>query len=241
MIIQPQQKAQESSTAATKAEVKDEKKSNIGRKVAAAAAVGGVVGGVGTAGAAKVMETPEMEPEVEAQAEESVAQPQPQPAKTAEPVAEPEAEEVPVDLADETDYTGEQNANPVVTTVADDSPAPQAQPAVDEAQPEIQVLGVYQSEDGQEMAVLTDGETVAAVVDTTGDGEANIIAIDGDRNNQIEEGEVHDISDQHISMQPMEEAYLAQQQVEQQEQEAFAYNASDETDFNNDADIFCDA
>lgn len=114
---------------------------------------------------------------------------------------------------------------------------------------EVQILGVYEStsEDGvnQEVAILTDGEEIAAVVDMTGDGYADVIAIDENQNLYFEEEEIHDISDANFEMEIIEDAYVAQQAAEYSDslsdyeayntvedvQESYdAYQASYETD-----------
>lgn len=143
--------------------------------------------------------------------------------------------------SDENDYTNHHGANPVSesTSSGDD----------------VQILGVYERDiDGvhQEMAVMTDGEDVAAVIDVDGNGEADIAVIDIDHSQTIEENEVFDISDQHIEMDTYEEAYIAQQeemdqmemdyaemqQQEMEDQDSFAYNASDDQDYNNDVEFY---
>ena len=106
---------------------------------------------------------------------------------------------------------------------------------------EVQVLGVYEKENeyGQTMeaAVLDiNGERVG-VVDVDGDGTADIAFSDANHNQVIEEGEVVDISSSQLQMSKVEDAYIAQQQQEQmqQEQDPYAYGASNEqTDYNND-------
>ena len=139
----------------------------------------------------------------------------------------------------EPDYTGAHHADPV-------TPNPEAHAAVDETSNsdtnEVQVLGVYeaQGENGQTMqaAVLTNGEDVAAVIDVDGDGVANVLVVDENHNQQIDEGEVYDLSNDHVQMSDYQDAYLAQQQEQmQQEHDTFAYNASDDQqDYNNDVD-----
>lgn len=223
----------ENTTVDMKKDKDTEKNSAAGRVAATVAAgtAGGAMGGVG-ANAANMLNTEEPEEEVEAQVEEP--KPTPAPAREPEPEVETKEEEiaVTVDENGETDYTGNAGADPVA----------EAQPTSNETESEVQILGIYERTDEngvhQEMAVLTDGETVAAVVDTTGDGEANVFGIDVNHDGQFQEGEVQDISDQHIGMNQFEQEYIAQQQMEAEQQDTFAYNAQDETDFNNDADTF---
>lgn len=217
-------------------EVKNEGKGNTAQRVGATIAAGvggGAIGGGAAAYAANQMNEEPVEEEVKV---EPAPEPAPQPEPTPQP-EEPKEEEIPVtiDETQEPDYTNQNGANPVVDE-------PQPQQTGDEGGQEIQVLGVYENEEGQEMAVLTDGETVAAVVDTTGDDEANIIWVDGSDGSPadgvVQEGEIHDISDQHIGMEQFEQEYLAQQQMEMEQQDTFAYNAADETDYNNDVDTY---
>lgn len=213
-------------------EVKNEGKGNTAQRVGATIAAGvggGAIGGGAAAYAANQMNEEPVEEEVKV---EPAPEPAPQPEPTPQP-EEPKEEEIPVtiDETQEPDYTNQNGANPVVNE-------PQPQQTGDEGGQEIQVLGVYENEEGQEMAVLTDGETIAAVVDTTGDGDANIIAVDENHNGQFEEGEIHDITPDHLSMEPLEQEYLAQQQMEMEQQDTFAYNADDETDYNNDVDTY---
>ena len=217
----------------------EEQKSGNGKKVAAmtgAAVFGGAAGGAGTAAAANMLNKEQTE---EQEQEVKVDEDTPPTTTTAKP--EPKAEEkieteeipVTVDENGETDYTGNAGADPVTQ-----NPTSTPQPTGNEGSDahEVQVLGVYENGEGQEMAILTDGETVAAVLDANGDGEANVIGVDENMNGQLEEGEIYDISDQHISMSQYEDAYLAQQQEQiQQEHETFAYNADDQQDYNNDA------
>ena len=108
---------------------------------------------------------------------------------------------------------------------------------------DVQVLGVYQTEgeSGQtvETAVLTNGQEVAAVVDVDGDRYAEALWVDENRNQQIDEGEVYDVSGKQVHMSGYEQQYLAQQQQqqEQQQQDTFAYNAGDDqSDYINDVD-----
>lgn len=140
----------------------------------------------------------------------------------------------------ESDYTGHGGGN----FVAQDDPY--LQTACDDGMGvhdnQIQVLGVYdvQKEDGSMMqtATITDGHYVGAVIDVDYDGTADIVAVDHNQNQQIEEGEVFDVSNENIQMQDFQDAHVAQQDMMQQEQEHLAYNASDDQpDYCNNADI----
>ncbi len=229
-------------------ETSTEKKSNNGKKVAATAAaamMGGVVGGGATYATTEMLhdkEAEEQKPEEEVLAtEEPVVAAAEVPQK--EQHAETPQEEVAVKLDEDTnaepDYTNHNGADPV-------TPNPEVHAAVNETNDagtnEVQVLGVYeaQGDQGQTMqaAVLTNGEEVAAVVDLDGDGIAEVLLVDENHNQQIDEGEVYDLSNDHVQMSDYQDAYLAQQQEQmQQEHNTFAYNASDDQqDYNSDAD-----
>ncbi len=141
----------------------------------------------------------------------------------------------------EADYTGYNDADPVMAS-------PQVHTANNDESgnnsSEIQVLGIYEAQGdcGQTMqaAVLTNGEGVAAVADIDGDGIADVIAVDYNHNQQIDEGEVYDISDNQIPMASYQQAYIDQQEEEQwqqeQEQEISIYNTDDQQDFDNNVD-----
>ena len=239
IIMQPQNNNQAQQVQNVDTPKQEEQKSGNGKKVAAmtgAAVFGGAAGGAGTAAAANMLnkeQTEEQEQEVKVDEDTPTTTTTAKPEPKAEEKIETEEIPVTVDENGETDYTGNAGADPVAQ-----NPTPEPQPTGNEGGDahEVQVLGVYENGEGQEMAILTDGETVAAVLDANGDGEANVIGVDENMNGQLEEGEIYDISDQHISMSQYEDAYLAQQQEQiQQEHETFAYNADDQQDCNNDA------
>ena len=221
------------------------KKQSVGNKVAAtatAAALGGAAGSGATYAATSMLHDTETEepkePEQEVQATDEpkveVAEEKPQ-------VAEVKEEETPaVETTEEpeTDYTGYNGADPV-------TPNPEVQSTSDDGSAdgnEVQVLGIYetQTDDGQMMqaAVLTNGEEVAAVVDVNYDGVADVLLVDENHNQQIDEGEVYDLSNESVQMADYQQAYIAQQeQMQQQEHETFVNNASDDQpDYNNDVD-----
>lgn len=228
-----------------------DKKSNKGKKVvstAAASIVGGVVGG-GAAYAATEMLHSKEEAEEQKPEEEAVAAEKPAAAVVDEPQKEqsdePQKEEIVSRVDDEEggepDYTNHNGADPVTQN-------PEVQATVDDTNGgnanEVQVLGMYeaQGEDGQTMqaAMLTNGYEVAAVMDLDGDGVADVLAVDENYNQQIDEGEVYDLSNDNVHMSDYQDLYMAQQQQMQmdQEQNTFAYNASDDQpDYNNDADL----
>lgn len=136
----------------------------------------------------------------------------------------------------ENDYTGQAQEDPYLQTASDDGMG------VHDNQ--IQVLGgVYdvQNEDGSMMqaVAITDGHYIGAVIDADYDGTADTVIVDYNQNQQIEEGEVFDVSNENIQMQDFQDAHVAQQQdMMQQEQEQLAYNASDDQpDYCNNTDI----
>ncbi len=227
----------------------DAKNTGKGKHVAvtaAAAAVGGAVGSGATYAATTMLhdkDAEEQKPKEEAQTTE-----EPVVAATEEPKKEEHhhthKEEVAVkedeNTGEEPDYTGYNGADPVMQN-------PDVHPAVDESNGgsnEVQILGVYetQGENGQTMqaAVLTNGEDLAAVIDMDGDGVADVLAVDENHNLQIDidEGEVYDLSNAHVQMADFQQAYLAQQQEQmQQEHDTFAYHAGDgQSDYNNDVE-----
>ena len=135
------------------------------------------------------------------------------------------------------DYTGHNGADPVTPNQGMHAVANETSGSND-----VQVLGVYeaQGDQGQTMqaAVLTNGEEVAAVVDLDGDGTAEVIVVDENHNQQIDEGEVYDISDHHVQMSDYQDIIAQQQDQMQQEHDIFVNNTGDDQpDYNNDADL----
>lgn len=245
MIMQPKNEAKKSvettNTATPKETKKEEQKNNTTAKVAATAAAGvfgGAAGGAASVAAANMMDNQEpVEEEVKA---EVAAEAKPAPKAEPSPVVEEKTEESDEIIGDpdepqEPDYSGNEGSDPVVQ-------GPEPQPTGNEGDDahEVQVLGVYENGEGQELVILTDGERGGAVLDATGNGEGDLLWVDGSDGStpdgMMQEGEVIDITEQHIQMSQYEDAYLAQQQEQmQQEHETFAYNADDQQDYNNDA------
>lgn len=244
IFMQPQNNNNEAEhTQNVKATEKKSDKAKKGVATAAASVMGGVVGGGTTYAATEMLhdkEADEQKPEEEAQAMEEPVAKEPQKVEH----AEAQKEEVAVKMDDndesaEPDYTNHAGADPV-------TPNPEVQATVDESSysnantNEVQVLGVYetQGENGQTMqaAMLTNGEEVAAVVDLDSDGVADVLLVDENHNQQIDEGEVYDLSNDNVQMSVYQDAYQAQQQA-QQENDTFAYNVNeDQQDYDNDAD-----
>lgn len=80
----------------------------------------------------------------------------------------------------------------------------------------VEVLS-YQTvtdENGQrvEIAVIAIDESPILIADVDEDGEADLMAADENGNQQIDGNEIHDISDAHLAMQPLHDAYEANQQ-----------------------------
>lgn len=226
LIAQPKAKEQNASK---------QEKNGKGRFVASVAAATAVGGIVGASGAAAAMTHNEEDNEAILKPEEQ--EPQANESKV-DGVEDPQSENLQVaaavDDVSEPDYTSHDNADPVLV---DDQHMVQATLASDE--PEVQVLGTYErtTEDGihQTAAVITNGTEVAAVVDTTGDGYINTLAIDENGNGQIEDGETYDISDQHIPINAFDDTLAEQQQMTD-----MAYNASNDDnmpDYYNNANL----
>ena len=187
IIMQPQNNNQAQHVQNVDTPKQEEKKSGNGKKAAAmtgAAVFGGAAGGAGTAAAANMLnkeQTEEQEQEVKVDEDTPTTTTTAKPGPKAEEKIETEEIPVTVDENGETDYTGNAGADPVAQ-----NPTPEPQPTGNEGGDahEVQVLGVYENGEGQEMAILTDGETVAAVLDANGDGEANVIGVDENMNGQ---------------------------------------------------------
>ena len=234
---------EETNIALPHANEQGEKKQGKGKTAATvvAATIGGVVGG---AGSTATMNYVMKDKEDEQQAKEAEEQPEAtmeKPEDNQEQKLESVEVTAKVDDAAVPDYTHHDNADPVVDTTAQAT----AQAAVDTetATPEVQRLGVYDNvtEEGvhQTAAVLTNSTEVAVVADIDGDGMADILAVDENHNQQLDEGEVVDISDQNVHMADYQQAYLAQHEdmTQQQQMDDMAYNASDDTmpDYDNNA------
>lgn len=242
IIMQPKNNEKANDTTETN------KKQGKGKKVAATAAaavLGGVAGSGATYAATGMLHDSETEDSKE-QEQEVQATEDPTPAPEAKVEEEPQVVEAKEEVTPtveataetESDYTGNNGADPV-------TPNPEVHATSDDNSTdgnEVQVLGVYetQADNGQMMqaAVLTNGEEIAAVVDVDYDGVADVLLVDENHNQQIDEGEVYDLSNDHVQMADYQQAYLAQQeQMQQQDHDTFAYNASDDQpDYNNDVD-----
>lgn len=143
----------------------------------------------------------------------------------------------PMDGGDENIYTST-SGDPVVQPT-------QTGETDEDAGGDVVILGIEQgeSEDGShyETVYMTNGETVAAVFDGNGDGIADILAVDEDGSQSFEEHELHDISAENIEMANYEQAYLAQQQQIEEQQDGFNYTASNDDDYNNNAEMYEEA
>lgn len=83
-------------------------------------------------------------------------------------------------------------------------------PGDDTPEPEVQVMSyeTVVNDDGSRMdvaVVAVDGQPVM-VADLNQDGVADLLAVDENQNGMIEENEIHDISEQQLAMQPLQEA-----------------------------------
>lgn len=243
ITMQPKNEAGNAAELNNATSVKEEKKINAAGRLAttaAAGAFGGVAGGAASVAATNMINS-EDPVEEEIQEEVVVATAKPEPQVAPEPVVETkteEIEEVPVtvDEEQEEDYANQQSADPVVQETGVTSASNSS-----EDEPEVEILGVYERTDEngvhQEIAILTNGEEIAAVLDSNGDREADIIGIDHNHNEQFDEGEIYDISEQHVGMEQFEQQYLAQQQEEIEQQDSYTSEANDEQDYDNDVDF----
>lgn len=154
----------------------------------------------------------------------------------------------------ETDYTNHNGEDPMVATGGHHSGqnihATNNNHNGDGLDESIQVLDIEFLEDGSEVALLTDGETLAMVGDSDGNGFVDEIWIDTNNDREIQDDEIVELEDGALDMARFEEAYIAQQignldeedpeevmqqieEIEQGEAEGtFVYNPED---YNNDA------
>ena len=239
MIIQPktespkpsQQKAPSIDEALKEAKTK--KKNNNRAKTVAAGVVGAMAGSAAAA-AATYFDTDDLSTDPEDDKEngdvEDAATTASDQHSDSDSQAETEAKEGSDNVSihphdtvpDDDDYAnGGQDVQPEPDSSSDDSD-------------DVQILGVYEREvDGvhQEMAVMTNGDEVAAVLDVDGDGEADVIAIDSDHSQSFDDNEIIDISGQHVSMEGYEQAYLAQE--DGADSDGVEILAADDTDYTN--------
>lgn len=265
IIMRPQDKdeAKQTINAETSAKVK---KSGNGKKVAAtvaAAGVGGVVG-AGAFAATNALNTNEEEvltekpeqttedeaPQVEVKAEEEpqVAEvkveeePQVADVKVEEEPQTIEAKEVVEDIhigeGEHLIYSNNEGGeDPIgITEEPEELDVPDYNPY------DVQVLGVYDvaTEGGQDMTVapITDGNDIGYLIDVNSDGVVDALAYDANHNDQLDEGEVVDVSNYNIQMPDAQDVYYTQQNEQmQQDYDTYTCNASEEPqDYNNDID-----
>lgn len=85
---------------------------------------------------------------------------------------------------------------------------------VSPVEPEVEVLAyeTISNEDGSQMdlAVVSVGGQEMGIYDVNQDGTADLMAIDANNNQQIEDNEITDISSEGLSMQPLHDEYIAQ-------------------------------
>lgn len=181
-----------------------EMKSNVisGMSSTVGAAAGVVAGSVisSEVNAAEIPVTPEDQQEVEVvSSQPSNASgstihhnPEPTPDPDPDPVPEPTPEPDPV-------------PEPTPEPTPDPEPVPEPTP-----DPEIEVVSyeTISDEDGSQMDVAVinaQGQTVM-IADVDQNGYADLMASDLNNNNQLDEGEIVDISDQNVEMQPLQDA-----------------------------------
>lgn len=229
-IIMPNGKASTNNAAQNVDEAKNNNKPRKGNaaKTAAGVGLGIMAGGLGGAAAATAINH---EPTNDEPNHDTAAQPEVE-ATQDDQDSNQRPDNVPVTVDDNNgdDFSGNNGADPVVAPISDD------QLTVDDGADtnEVQVLGVYdaQGEDGQPMqfAALTDGDSIAVVVDVDYDGIAENVWVDYNQNGQIEENEVFDISNDQIYMSNFTQAEDQSQQMH--------YTGYDNTpDFCNNADV----
>ena len=179
-----------------------EMKSNVisGMSSTVGAAAGVVAGSVisSEVNAAEIPVTPEDQQEVEVVSSQPSngsgstihhnPEPTPEPTPDPNPVPEPTPE-----------------PEPVPEPTPEPEPVPEPTP-----EPEIEVVSyeTISDEDGSQMDVAVinaQGQTVM-IADVDQNGYADLMASDLNNNNQLDEGEIVDISDQNVEMQPLQDA-----------------------------------
>ena len=179
-----------------------EMKSNVisGMSSTVGAAAGVVAGSVisSEVNAAEIPVTPEDQQEVEVVSSQPSngsgstihhnPEPAPEPTPDPNPVPEPTPE-----------------PEPVPEPTPEPEPVPEPTP-----EPEIEVVSyeTISDEDGSQMDVAVinaQGQTVM-IADVDQNGYADLMASDLNNNNQLDEGEIVDISDQNVEMQPLQDA-----------------------------------
>lgn len=163
-------------------EKKNESEVKTGIVTGASSTIGAAVGVVGGTFISQELQAAELEDE--GNSENVTPEPQPTPQPEPQPTPQPEPQPTP-------------------------QPEPQPEP---EPEPEIEVIGyeTVQNPDGtySDVAYLeADGQTVL-VVDGDRDGMADVMASDLNHNNQLDEGELVDLSGEQVAMQPLKEACL---------------------------------
>lgn len=193
--------------------VASEKKNKMSSKAkvavaGAASAVAGAALGAGSVGVAvaanqsnedQISDT--IEPETESDASETIL--------AEEAPAAPSEEPRHVTYVTNNYYTSEPQAQPepINETLPEDQtvyPVQQQELVVEPVDDEVRILGVetVQTPDGHNMDVVgvAMGDDVALFVDLEQDGTLDLFIHDDNGNNQIEENEIHDISDAHLHM-----------------------------------------
>lgn len=135
--------------------------------------------------------------------EEVITSNPPQPSQSPHP-SQPATEEL---QAEEPHPTQPTTPTPTPPEKPEDTPPA---PGGDTPEPEVEVMSyeTVMNEDGSRMdvaIVAVDGQPVM-VADLNQDGVADLLAVDENQNGMIEENEIHDISEQQLAMQPLQEA-----------------------------------
>lgn len=186
---------------------KGKKEAAMAGAVAGAGVLGGIMGAGGAYAAGNMAKLAEEEPEAEvAEAREGApkaAQSQPKQAT---------AEETPAAAAGNSPEGACRAGYGEANQAATDARAHQTEGHTATAEPgEIRVVGLQRSQtaDGNtsEAAILTDGRDVAVVVDADGDGTAEYLGVDENRDGWFDEDEVQNIQDENVDMASLRQAY----------------------------------
>lgn len=182
-----------------------EVKSNVisGMSSTVGAAAGVVAGSVisSEVNAAEIPVTPEEEQEVEVVSSQpsrtSGSTTHHDPAPTPEPTPTPAPEPTP-----------EPEPRPEPTPEPDPEPEPTPGPTPEEPEIEVVSYETVTNEDGSQMdvAVVNAQGQAVMIADVDQNGYADVMASDLNNNGQLENGEMVDVSDQNIAMQPLQEA-----------------------------------
>lgn len=122
---------------------------------------------------------------------------------------------------------------PEPTSAPTPEPRPEPEPTPVPEDPEIEVISydTVTTEEGNQMdvAVVSANGQAVMIADVNQDGIADVMASDLNNNGQLDEGEIIDVSDQHIAMQPLQDAANAGTEN--------LYAQTNDVDYINDANV----